>query len=334
MAPLYNEEADAAFYTEGESSSTPSTSTSPLSPSFSNEQSYLLRTTVPVRRSVSFSPGAEVHFGAVIHIDDYSEAEKYDCWYHADEMREIRREVKDTVALMNRNAPIHEINRVSEKKNDAGMYVTFSTRGLEGKTREEKRYRRENRLASLSAVFDEQTLQEMDGISDPTFIAMAYAEYSYPMQIAAFQRAAEYLKEAAAFSMNINNEDEHQSSPFSASASANTSSSVNGEAIVGQNECRSTSSSRNHLELETTEDGFESSLFFDDKVTSSDSTANTTSKNNDGTDDLEYLEIVESTNHPYNSGAFRIRDRFACLLSGSASNSTRSLMGAFRVVQI
>ena len=65
-------------------------------------------------------------------------------------------------------------------------------------------------------------------------------------------------------------------------------------------------------------------------------TINNSSNNNidDNISDIENLENDNGDNHPYNVGPLRIRDRFACLLPGSASNGTRSLMGAFRVVQI
>ena len=54
---------------------------------------------------------------------DHSPAEKCDCWYQADEMLAIRREVKETVALMNQNLPV-------------GIpKALMSTHGLEGKPR-------------------------------------------------------------------------------------------------------------------------------------------------------------------------------------------------------
>jgi len=338
MAPLCNEEGDAAFYTEEESSTTIIAISSSLSSSSTVEEISSMAMTSPARRSVSFSPGAAVHLGAVMHVDDYSEAEKCECWYQADEMREIRREVKETVALMNRNVPIDKLSLIaSEMNND----VTFTIHGLEGKTRSGKRYRKEIRFASLAAVFDEQTLQEMDGVCDPIMIAMAYGEYSYPMQVAAFQRALQHQKKAAAIFQNNDKKDDHQYSTDNYFTSAVTISSVNAEAIVGPikydfNESRSTLSPGNLLELEIADDDFDSASFSvsNDKVVSSELTADSMNNNSNENDILGYHENFMNTNRLYDIGPLRIRDRFACLLPGSASKNTRSLIGAFRVVQI
>lgn len=337
MAPLCDEEGNAAFYGHEESSTMMSSGSSSLSPSLS----------VPVApsasRSVSFSPDAAVHLGAVMSMDDYSEEQKCECWYQADEMREIRREVKETVALMNRNVPIEQLSRISAEMNESGIDVTITTHGLEGKTRAGKRYRKEIRVKSLAAVFDEQTSQEMDGVYNSTMIAMTYTQYSYPMQVAAFQRAAQHQKETAAIHQNSKNEKDDESSPHQAFTSDDTtSSSVDVEATVGPikydfNECRTKLSVRSHLELEKIEDAFDSASFSasNDKVaTSSEFAADSTSINRDEIGNAEYLEDGDNANRPYNIGPLRISDRFTCLLPRSASNNTRSLIGAFRVVQI
>ena len=342
MAPLCTEDGHAAFYTEEESSSTTmSVMSSSVSSSIAEDEPSSLAITPPARRTVSFSPGAAVHLGAIMHIDDYSQAEKYECWYQAVEMLEIRREVKETVALMNQNVPIDELCRMSEEMKDTGMDVSLSTHGLEGKTRAGKRYRKETRQASLAAVFDEQALQEMDGVFDSTLVAMAYAEYSYPMQVAAFQRAAQHHKHSATLYQNCNNKDDHQSSTETAFTSAVTSSSIDVGAAIGPikydfNDCPSTRSAGNFLELEKAEDDFDSASFSvsNDKVASSELNVESVSSNSDKDRILDNHENENSINRPYNIGPLRIRDRFACLLPGSASNSTRSLMGALRVVQI
>ena len=336
MAPLCDEEGNAAFYSDEESSTMMSPGSSSLSPS-------LTVTVAPsARRLVSFSPDAAVHLGAVMSMDDYSEKQKCECWYQADEIRDIRREVKETVALMNRDVPIEQLSRISAEMNESGTDVTITTHGLEGKTRASKRYRKEIRLKSMSAVFDEQTSQEMDGVCNPTKIAMTYTQYTYPMQVAAFQRAAQHQKEMTSIQQNSKNEKDDESSPLQAFTSADTSSSVDVEAIVGPikydfNECRTKLSVPNHLELEKTEDAFESASFSvsNDKVaTSSELTADSTSIDRDENGSAEYLENGNDANQPYNIGPLRIRDRFSCLLPRSPSNNTRSLIGAFRVVQI
>lgn len=344
MAPLRNEEGDAAYFSGEEESSTTisSSSSSPLTSSNRDGESSSLTITRQARRSVSFSTGASIHLGAVLNIDDYTETERCECWYQLDEMREIRRDVKDTVALMNRNVPMHELSRFSDGMNDADIDATITTHGLEGKTRAGKRHRKETRLASLAAVFDEQTLQEMDGVCDPTMIAMAYAEYSYPMQVAAFQRAAQYQKEAAAIYRIMQETDNHHSSPdHMVFTSADSSGSANAETVVGPikynfDECRSKRSSDNNLDLEKSGGDLDHASFSvpNGTATSSESTADGTDNSSDENNNIEYIEDNDDTDGPYNAGPLRIRDRFACLLPGSAAKSTPSLIGAFRVVQI
>ena len=141
-------------------------------------------------RSVSFSEEAIVHIGAVINILDYTDDEKKGTWYNIEEMRTIREEVKQTVSFMNRMIPKDKIESDS-------FFCSWRLciRGLEGKIKETKRHRRSIRMKSISFVFDEQSIQNCDGISDTDMIALAYKECAYPMQVAAFERAVVYEKE-------------------------------------------------------------------------------------------------------------------------------------------
>ena len=162
-------------------------------------------TEVPIAKktkpSISFCPEVTVHSGAVLHIDEYSEAEITGSWYRADEMREIRRQVKEIVALMNQNALVGYISKENggdeTKTDENGTEIDRTVFGLEGKTKAGKQYRKETRLASLCAVFDTQTLQQLESVSDPAMIAQNYVEYAYPMQIAALERAARNQQEVA-----------------------------------------------------------------------------------------------------------------------------------------
>ncbi len=334
MAPLCNEEGHIAIYTdEGVSSTTISLNPSNLAPSGTREETLPLTIKPAGRCSVSFSPSAAIHVDAVMNIDDYSPSEKYECWYQVAEMMEIRREVKETVALMNRNMTMDYIIRLSAETNASGLDVTtITTHGLEGKTKIGKRHRKEIRLASLAAVFDEQTLQEMDGFCDPIMIARAYAEYTYPTQVAAFQRAALHQKEAAAIHRN----DDQQSPLNEDLPSAETSS-----CIVAQATVESTKSSEgcpaSVKEEEREEVALERKPFSlsNDMPTSSELVTHTVTNNIENIENnVEIVENDNDVNGPYYNGPARIRDRFACLLPGSSSNNTRSLMGAFRVVQI
>jgi hypothetical protein len=156
-----------------------------------------------VHRSVSFSEKAQVYFSAIIHIDDYTPTEKYNCWYRIDELRQIRKENMYILSLMD-----------SISSSSLSQQLHYCTRGLESKTRIGKRNRKHAKKASVFAVLDEQYQQQQQQQqqqqyqkrdnannnnnnfdTDPVLIAMAYSVYSYPMQIAAYHRALRYQKE-------------------------------------------------------------------------------------------------------------------------------------------
>lgn len=319
MAPLYIEEGDAFCYAE-EDASTATESTSSSSLSSDDELSASPLQTPLAMRSVSFSAGAAVHCGAVLNIDDYSEHEKFECWFQADEMRQIRREVKDTLSLMNRNLIIDENCKLDGSP--------ISIRGLEGKTKAGKRHRRETRLASLAAVFDEQTLQEMDGVTDPLMIALAYSEYSYPMQVAAFQRASIYQKEAIEIYDSSEDKIEYPCAPSKVSAIDEIPAEPTKYDFENN---RSTEAFNNLLEVDETEDDSsfkkEDSNVYRNEETSRSGSGNIY-------DDLELFQNRINNRKYNNIGALRIRDRFACLLPGSAVANRRPIMGALRVVHI
>ena len=346
MAPLYiHDEND--FFCNEEDASTASMGTSTTASSFSSSSTSDESPAAPIqtpraRRSVSFSAGAAVHWGAVMNVEDYTEHEKFECWYQVEEMREIRKDVKDTIAFMNQNIPI------DKSVND----ITVSTRGLEGKTRTGKRRRREARLASLAAVFDEQTLQEMDCIIDPVMIAMAYTEYTYPMQVAAFERAAIFQKEAKEIyeSSNIkisNSCDESEKADVLAETKG---CSDENEVLVGPKRYdlennESTPSVNNVLEMEETDDDnsdndSSTNTFLDNSVRDDGATDEKSSKdqhNKDfGEDEDDLLQRFDRNINirPYILGPLRIREKFACFLPGAASNRRPAIMGAFRVVHI
>ena len=335
MAPLCNEDDHIVIYTGEEvSSTTINLNPSNLASSNTREETLPLTIKPAARCSVSFSPSAAIHVDAVMNIDDYSQSEKYECWYQVAEMMEIRREVKETVALMNRNVPMDDITRISAEMNASGLGVTtITTYGLEGKTKIGKRHRKEIRLASLAAVFDEQTLQEMDGFCDPIMIARAYAEYTYPTQVAAFQRAALHQKEAAA----IHRKDHQKSLLNEELPSAETSSGIVAQSTLESTKSAEGSQASVKEEEEREEVALERKPFSlsNDIPASSELVTHTMNNNNENIENnVEIVANDDDVNAPYYNGPLRIRDRFACLLPRSSSNSTRSLMGAFRVVQI
>ena len=61
--------------------------------------------TVIRRRSVSFSNKAQVYFGSILHINDYTPTEKFNCWYGMNELRQIRKENTYILSLIVRLVP-------------------------------------------------------------------------------------------------------------------------------------------------------------------------------------------------------------------------------------
>lgn len=336
MAPLFTGEGHAALLSAEDQSPTGISENGPLSPSPSFGE-VSLRMKRRGRLSVSFQPGASVLVYAGIGIDDYSPEERRKCWYQLDELRDIRTEVKDTVTLMNENLPSNTISHRADDSNDDGMEMnTHITHGLEGKTKEGKRQRKENRMASLSAVFDEQNLQDMDGIFDPIMIARAYNEYSYSSQVAAFQRASLFQEEVAAIYLSMEDlsleEDENEDI-----ASTDASSSFVAESPVESTHCDSNEFSSTSEEEE--EKAEQDEIFYEcnsssisDELGASTNPAADTSSTIDENVNGESLENEEGTNGP-----LIIRDHRSApclLLPGSASNSKHSAMGDFIVVHI
>lgn len=329
MAPLFTDEGHAAFFSTEDKSATAISENGPLSPA-SREDEESLPMKQKVGPSVSFTPGASVLVYSGISIDDYSPEDRIQCWYQFDELRQIRTEVKDTVALMNQNLPMNIISHDSADSNDAGVEMkTYTTHGLEGKTKEGKRQRKENRIASLAAVLDEQNLQDMDGVCDPVAIASAYIEYSYPSQVAAFQRASLFQEEVAAIYLSmedLTSEEDEEDTTFT-----DTSSSIVIEAPV-----ESTYSDSNEFQP-TSEEEEQDEIFYECNVSSfseeSDAEPNPTADTSNSIGENKNIESLEDE-AGVTSGPSTKRDRFAYLLPGSASNSTTSVMGNFLVAQI
>ena len=334
MAPLFTDRGDAALFSAEDESPTSISENGPLSPS-SSDGEVSFRVKQQGRSSVSFKPGASVLVYAGISIDDYSPEERRQCWYHFDELRDIRTEVKDTVALMNENnLPLNATSHGADDVNDDGMEMkTHITHGLEGKTKEGKRQRKENRMASLAAVFDEQNLQDMDGISDPVMIARAYTEFSYSSQVAAFQRASLFQEEVAAIylsmeDLSIDEDDNVDIASTDTSGSAIIDSPV-GSTYCDSNEFPSTSEEAEKEKAEQDEIFYEcNSSSISDNFEANPKPAAGTSSSADENINREGLENEEGA-----TGPLTIRDRFAYLLPRSAS-SKRSAMGDFVVVHV
>jgi hypothetical protein len=107
------------------------------------------------RSTVSFC--SSVHRHSTLRLDEYSSEEKQAMWYNREEIVTMRRS-----ATMDANRP------------QPGTCL----RGLEAKTREGATKKKQKRNEARVAVFLEQEIQDVDGLSDPNAIADAYFECS------------------------------------------------------------------------------------------------------------------------------------------------------------
>jgi hypothetical protein len=183
MAPFSNlEHAETCYYDDDDSLVSLESSSSSICVAPQRKSSlHGDRSSQRASCSVSFATEAAVY--VVLHIHDYSLAERRDAWYSAEEMRKVRLEWKGIVQRMEYD---EEMMRYCDEDEDDSLCV----RGLEGKTTVGKRRRREARSASLEVVLDEQIFQGMDSsMMDPVMIAMAYHEHTFPLQLEAYEQA-------------------------------------------------------------------------------------------------------------------------------------------------
>jgi len=150
-------------------------------------------------KSVTFAPLHEgpiviphgVHFDDmatvydVICLDDYTPEELSDAWYDRDDMIRMKEAARSDAKLL-----------------DSGMLpkkggITF--RGLEHRTREGAKRKRQHRMNAWGAVFCEIDFQKEDEMIDEETIADAYFMYSEKCAEAAYEVA----KRDALDAMNI-----------------------------------------------------------------------------------------------------------------------------------
>lgn len=127
-------------------------------------------TTTP--RCVSFGIAAALEtIHEVISRVDYTPEEIEASWFGRDDMSQMKQNAKSEAKLV-----------------DSGLLVEskdVSIRGLEGRTRDGIRRKRQNRMNAYSAVFYEVEWQKEVEFFDEDLIADAYFFYSEPCQVSA-----------------------------------------------------------------------------------------------------------------------------------------------------
>jgi hypothetical protein len=124
-------------------------------------------------RTVSFCATVNIRFS--LHINDYTNYEVDNCWFAPGDYKEMKRETRYTVDLIERNIKFEE--------------EQCCRRGLERRTEEATAVRLAERAAATGAVLDEQDIQTDEGIYDPEMIAIVYADRVYHSKMAAYLTA-------------------------------------------------------------------------------------------------------------------------------------------------
>lgn len=124
-------------------------------------------------RTVAFALSPEVR--EIMHINDLKDlTDINDIWFTGDEIRAIRSSCQKIIRCLEHGESFSDEE---------------CERGLEGRTYQAKRLRRENRVIAINAVLREQALQRREGILDGELLADAYYGSSSESQAAALLKA-------------------------------------------------------------------------------------------------------------------------------------------------
>ena len=122
------------------------------------------------RRIVTFAVANEIN--EIVHLNELREMNVVgDIWFDAKELKTIRFNCRHMVECF---------------ENGIGV-DSDEIRGLEERTTQSRRRRRDRRHRAVAAVLDEQRLQRAEGMSDPDFLADVYFDFSLECQRVACQ---------------------------------------------------------------------------------------------------------------------------------------------------
>mmetsp|Transcript_18052 Transcript_18052/g.44920 ORF Transcript_18052/g.44920 Transcript_18052/m.44920 type:complete len:204 (-) Transcript_18052:72-683(-) len=133
--------------------------------------------TAPLHETIIVNTSRRVSFGAVVTTHevmsrfDYTHEELEASWFDRDDMRRMK-----------------ENSRSEAKLVESGLLTQgsdVSIRGLESRTREGMKRKRQSRMNAYAAVFFEIDCQQEDGFFDDDLIADAYFTYSEPCAMTA-----------------------------------------------------------------------------------------------------------------------------------------------------
>lgn len=137
------------------------------------------------KRRLRFSKTLQVT--PVLHINDMTEEERTSIWYSQLDYDAIKNKIHPLVRKMNTGAQVE----VSGKE---------TSRGLEGRTREGSRRRKQNKYSSILSVIDEQERQLDAAENNPGLLAKVYKQATLSFQDDAY---ATGLKDQAAIQWEL-----------------------------------------------------------------------------------------------------------------------------------
>ena len=165
MAPLHNDDVYVMDLDDEDltyPSSTEFKTSSNLAPPLHEIVEANTSNTVLIKRNVSFVPTLTTH--VVMNRDEYTPEEMQMSWFGRNELRQMKEAAKSEAKLVQSGILIESDD--------------VSVRGLENKTADGARRRRQNRLHAYAAVFFEMENQHDMGYVDEDAIADVYCNYS------------------------------------------------------------------------------------------------------------------------------------------------------------
>ena len=164
-----NEQHSNNFWSNSSNDYSFSESYSPIGSCEASLSSTPRTTKIVKRKSVSFFESVEVY--DVLHINNYTEAERRSSWHGESDLQRIRNDARQAVSLLEQG----ELRENGE----------YCGRGLEHHTHDGSRQRMQTRCSVWDAVLDEQERQALDGVSDPDQLFTQYHYFSVHCSIQA-----------------------------------------------------------------------------------------------------------------------------------------------------
>ena len=130
------------------------------------------------RKQVTFSP--HVRAKGILHVDDYTDEELVSTWYGPEDMEQIKKDIRQTLAKMESG----ELEQDEDKH--------FCRRGLESRTKDGASMKKHIRRTARNAVLDGQ---DWHGMDNEQLISEEYMDLTLVSKLDAARRGFDDLQE-------------------------------------------------------------------------------------------------------------------------------------------